>query len=315
MLGNNDKINKCNICKSGNLILLETKLNIGGSHDDMYICTNCHVITNLSKQGQNLSLQEEGLIEYYKYTDEEINKIPENIEAHKGIVNTILPFIPDYQNKTILEIGIGRGFLLLAAGELGFKKVIGVDLNVSVFNETRKYFNAKGEVFLHTDIKDIIDKIDCIVMWHTLEHIFDPNGFFRVLAPKLNDDCVLYFQVPQYNQPYICDTHHYFYNEPSIRVLMERNGFKIVRIDHDIINQFMTVIAIKDSTNGLTSETHEVYIESVIKRKYAHLRDLEAIIKDKDMLIDAMRKTKGWRALEYVRRIRNRIFGVIKTKK
>ena len=281
----------CNICELGRLVSLEKKLNVGGSHVDMYICDYCFVINNFSKQNQNLELQEKGLIEFYKYTEEDIKNIPENIELCKGIINPILPFIPHYKDKIMLEVGCGKGLLLLAASELGFKKVIGLDLNLTLFAETRKYFNVKGDVCMYRNIDDVKDRVDCVVMWHTLEHVFDPNIFLRDLVPKMNEDCILYFQVPQYYQPYICDTHHYFYNEPSISALMERNGFKIIKIDYDTTNQFITVVAIRDSTLGIPGDTRREYIDYLIKTKDDHIRDLKAIIKDRDILIDSMRKT------------------------
>lgn len=234
---------RCTVCESGKLVFFEKKLNISGSMDDMYICDECHVITNYSKRGQDLALQEQGLNNVYRFTEEEIKKIPEDIEARKGIINTVLPFVEDYHHKTILEIGMGRGYTVLSASELGFKNVIGIDLNLTLFKETLRHFKPKAAVAMYTDISEVKEKVDCVVMWHTLEHIYLPNVFLYKLKPVMNDGCVLYFQVPQYYQPYICDTHHHFYNESSARALLERNGFKVLECLYDVTLQFFTVIA------------------------------------------------------------------------
>ncbi len=235
------------LCDSGTLILLEKKLNINGKINDIYICSKCFVITNGSTF-ENIVLQEEGLDNFYRYSEDEIGKIDYYVGCNKNILQSVLPFFMDrhgvasLHDKTLLEIGCGRGFLLIAASQLGFKKAIGIDLNMNTFNETKRHIEIKDNVAVVTDIKDAKDQVDCVVMWHTLEHIYDPNFFFRNLRPKLNNGCIFFIQVPQYYQPYICDTHYYFYTDPSMRTLFQINGCETLQIGYDPTYQFMTAI-------------------------------------------------------------------------
>jgi len=234
---------QCKVCFDGRLVSFEKRLNINGNIDDMYICSNCFVIMNYTRQAQDLTLQKTGLTEFYRYTESEIVELRPTIESHKGIIANILDLMPAYHRQTFLEIGSGRGTLLIAASEIGFKSVVGVDLSLSVFEETKKHVKVGDNITMYHEISEVHQRADCIVMWHTLEHIFEPAAFFMELKKVQNRGCLLYFQVPQYHQPYICDTHHYFYNEPSIRALMKKNGYKTLRVEYDTVNQFLTVIA------------------------------------------------------------------------
>jgi hypothetical protein len=239
---------ECKVCNSGDLVLLEKKLNIHGIVDNIYICRNCLVITNLGRKYEETiesSLQMESSQDFYSYTAGEIKNIGLLVEANKDIIRSIMPYLGRVQDKVLLEIGSGKGLLLIAASEIGFKKALGVDYNTASFNETTKTYEAKDNVHMFRDVAAITidDKVDCLVMWHTLEHIFEPNSFFQSINKRLNDGCILFIQVPQYNQPYLCNTHYHFYNEPSISLLLKNNGWQIIKIEYDLRLQFMTVVA------------------------------------------------------------------------
>ncbi len=59
---------------------------------------------------------------------------------------------------------------------------------------------------------------------------------------------------------------------------------------------------------GNDKDAHIKNLETIIYDKDAHIKNLETIVKDKDMLIDDIRNTRGWRALEQLRRFRNLLF-------
>jgi len=182
---------------------------------------------------------------FYNYTADEIKNIKFLVEANKDIIRSIIPYLGQVQDKVLLEIGSGRGLLLVAASEIGFNKALGVDYNVASFNETKRIIEVKDNVYMFNDVAAITidDKVDCLVMWHTLEHIPEPNSFFRLINKRLSEGCILFIQVPQYNQPYLCNTHHYFYNEPSISLLLKNNGWRVIKLEYDLKSQFMTVVA------------------------------------------------------------------------
>lgn len=240
------KIQKtCPICETGKLTFIEKKRNVNGDIDDMYACNVCFVIVNMSRNKENLGRQEVGLRCVYKYSEEDVRNIRDHIaEQKKLLTECVMPFISKKINgKVLLEIGCGRGLLMIAAVEMGFGKALGVDISPVMFDETKNHIAVSNNVLFYRNIADIRDRADCVVMWHTLEHIFDPNLLLRELRPKLNDGCRFVLQVPQYRQEHVCDTHHFFYNEPSMRHLFKRNGMTVTDIVYDFTNQFMTVAA------------------------------------------------------------------------
>ncbi len=243
---------RCKVCGVGELIFLEKKPNIHGIAADIYICRNCLVITNVSAYQQhgedsdsNERVQRDSSEDFYRYTVEEVKNIESLVEANKEIIRSVLPYLGHVQDRVFLEIGSGKGLLLVAASELGFKKVIGVDYNTTSFMETKKLIKVKNNIFMFNNIDDVPpeDKADCFVMWHTLEHIPKPNDFFKLIDKRLNQSCILLVQVPQYNHLYLCDTDYHFYNEPSISLLLKNNGWHIIKLEYDCKLQFMAVIA------------------------------------------------------------------------
>jgi 2-polyprenyl-3-methyl-5-hydroxy-6-metoxy-1,4-benzoquinol methylase len=207
-----------------------------------YICDSCSVVYSECDASLREDQSDSSLC-FYKYNEKEIKEIPLYIKGYKDIIFNSLILNIDIKNIIFLEIGHGRGLSLIAASELGFKKVIGIDYNCESFEETKKHYKVKDNVFTYTNIKHFNEKTDILFMWHKLEHIEYPNEFLKQVAKKLNDNCTLFLQVPEYKDEYLCTTHYYYYNDKSIKQLLENNSFKMININHDIKNKFLTVLA------------------------------------------------------------------------
>lgn len=250
----------CSVCQSkGSLIYFERRRDIDGKANDIYICRKCLVLANVSvkcDESSNIRMQKEASEYFYQYAEDDIRHLGALVDANKHILRAVIPYLDPVTDKDLLEIGSGRGLLLIAASELGFRRAIGVDYNVASFAHTKRLWAVKNNVHLYSSL-DLIPgdvKAHCLVMWHTLEHILNPNQVFEILGSKLSDDCLLFAQVPQYHQAHLCSTHYYFYNEPSIRALLAGNGFRVIAIEYDLERQFMAVIARRAGRNPHNSD-------------------------------------------------------------
>jgi 2-polyprenyl-3-methyl-5-hydroxy-6-metoxy-1,4-benzoquinol methylase len=233
----------CKVCSFGQLIFLEKKLNIDGSVNHIYLCDSCSVVTNLSAFAFDESLQAHASATYYKLDDEDTAEIAPLIDSHQGLVAYATRFLGGAEGRSLLEIGTGRGTLLVAAKRLGYRQAVGVDLNLATFEALKARFPVDDDIVVYKDIEEIRERFDCVVMWHTLEHIPEPRAYLEKVALRLKEGGILFLQVPQYYQPYICSTHYHFYNEPSIRKLMAATGFQVLELGYDLKNQFTTVVA------------------------------------------------------------------------
>jgi 2-polyprenyl-3-methyl-5-hydroxy-6-metoxy-1,4-benzoquinol methylase len=237
---------ECPVCGEGSLALFERKRDIHGTIGDVLICGRCLVLTNASAFAHDLSLQAQASETFYRLTEDDLDGLEEQVGAQQRLLAYILPFLGRPEEKTMLEIGCGRGLMLVAARRMGFRRAIGVDPNTETFREVVNRIAIDGGIVAYRDLREVSEKVDCAVMWHTLEHIPAPRSFLADLAERLNPGAILFLQVPQYYQPYICATHYYFYNEPSIRRLMATTGFAVLEIGYDVENQFTTVVGRHD---------------------------------------------------------------------
>jgi 2-polyprenyl-3-methyl-5-hydroxy-6-metoxy-1,4-benzoquinol methylase len=234
---------ECTVCGEGSLTMLEKKKDIDGTVENILICNCCFVLANEAAFLHGLSLQVQASETVYRLDDEAVVHLEEQVQGQQRLLTYVLPLLGKVEEKNMLEVGCGRGLMLIAARRLGFRRVIGVDPNVETFREVARHVQVDSNVTVCRDLSEVSDKVDCVVMWHALEHIPTPREFLTRLGDWLNDRAILFFQVPQYHQGYVCATHFHFYNEPSIRRLMASAGFEVLEIGYDVDNQFTTVVA------------------------------------------------------------------------
>jgi len=201
------------------------------------------VIANGNSKDDDIGLQEQGLRNVYSFNKSKLAKKElGKYENHISGVLKLIDFSPD--GKTFFELGFGNGFTLYAARNLGFNKVIGVDITIDLYKNLNRYF-SEDNISVFTDIKMVNDKVDFIYLWHVLEHLSNPRNIFDKLREISNMGCYVAIQVPQYKKDHIFDAHHFFYTEKSIKLLLENSGFNVENIVYDISNEFMTVIGIR----------------------------------------------------------------------
>jgi len=143
-------------------------------------------------------------------------------------------------NDSILEVGCGRGELLLKLEEAGFKNLIGIDPFI-------KNDIVRGQNFqiLKKKIHEISDlQFDWIMFHHSFEHLNNPHEIFEVLNKLLKNDGHILIRIPvidsyaweYYKTEWIQldpPRHYFLYTVKSMEYLAGKYGFIIDQIIYD----------------------------------------------------------------------------------
>ncbi|MDQ7005625.1 MAG: class I SAM-dependent methyltransferase [Acidobacteriota bacterium] len=235
----------CRVCASGTLVDVEIRRSLGGRQVRIAFCRECQVIVNKDSDPSE-TLQREGSRSFYGLTDEQIAALPRSLVDSASLVRSLLPEgWTRLDGRVFLEFGAGRGLMPIAAAHLGFARAYGVDLNLETFEQVRRHLPVPGQVRMCGELEQITEPVDLVVLWHTLEHIPEPRPLLRRLVEQMRPGGWIVVQVPQYCPQYICETHHYFYTEPSLTRVLADAGCEPQRVSYDLDNAFIAAWARK----------------------------------------------------------------------
>jgi hypothetical protein len=146
--------------------------------------------------------------------------------------------------KTLIDFGCGNGGLLKIIKDNNIKtNIIGIELN----KELKKYLNNE-KIPTYNNINDIPNgerELDCIMLTHVLEHLYDPILILKNIKEKMNTKTLLIIEVPHANDilisEYNCDKfkkftfwseHLILYTEQSLIRLLNIVGFSNIKITY-----------------------------------------------------------------------------------
>jgi 2-polyprenyl-3-methyl-5-hydroxy-6-metoxy-1,4-benzoquinol methylase len=123
------------------------------------------------------------------------------------------------EKKRYFEIGCSEGMLVKALTDLGHEAA-GCDMNPAII--------ARGREKLHVDIRHGMfeymdlpkDYYDCVLTFHTLEHVRDAVGILRRVVEVLKPGGGLVLEVPCGPQEYVNNDHLHFFSEQSLKTLL-----------------------------------------------------------------------------------------------
>jgi SAM-dependent methyltransferase len=144
--------------------------------------------------------------------------------------------IDDY----ILDVGCGRGELLLKLRRAGFKNLLGIDAFVEKEIAYDENFKILKKDFSQFDAL----KFDWIMFHHSFEHLKDPVETFKKINSLLNPNGNVLIRIPiidsyaweyyKTNWIQLDPPRHYFiHSKKSIEYLANRFNFKIKKIIYD----------------------------------------------------------------------------------
>lgn len=170
---------------------------------------------------------------------------PVYLEEQESRQDTFLYYLKHLQKHShagagakLLEIGAYYGGFLTLAKKAGYQ-VTGIEPSAHAAAYCRSQglnvHNAMAEQW-----KNLGEKYDIIVFWDVLEHIADPQSFFRSLKPWLKPGGEVFFAtldvkgiVPRLmgrHWPWFMTMHVNYYSKKTIRRLMKENGLTVSQI-------------------------------------------------------------------------------------
>lgn len=156
------------------------------------------------------------------------------------------------RDKTILEIGCGKGEFLVELCELGPNRGIGFD---PAYVPERTHTTAESRL---TFIKDFYSErfshldVDFIVCRHTLEHIQSTAEFLKMVRRSIGNrlDTVVYFEVPDVSRVIkeqafwdIYYEHCSYFSLGSLAQLFRSCGFNVLNLTKEFNGQYLGIEA------------------------------------------------------------------------
>lgn len=202
-------------------------------------------------------------------------------------------FIEKYslRNKSIIEIGCGKGEFLALLCELGGNRGIGIDPSY-IPERTRS-----DAVSRMTFIKDFYSAkyshltADVVVCRHTLEHIQPAAEFVRMVRRSIGDrkDTIVFFEVPDVSRVLkehafwdIYYEHCSYFTLGSLARLFRTTGFEVLDLAKDFDGQYLLIEA--RPTNGSKGPV------------FSQENDLEELARDvKEFQETLPGQAKGWK--------------------
>ena len=92
----------------------------------------------------------------------------------------------------LLDVGAGGGGFTYVSSQLGFDST-GIEPNIGYSNYAKDQYQVNVKT---AQLTDIDDKFDVITMFHVMEHIPNPVKTFKKLYDLLNENGVLFIEVP-----------------------------------------------------------------------------------------------------------------------
>lgn len=147
-----------------------------------------------------------------------------------------------------LDFGCGEGhFLKELSAYTKFARIFGCDFGTKRMQKIEAICGA-GQYF---DVQyEISEKFDYVSLIHVLEHFLDPLSEFKKLSNMLNDDGILFVQVPNLQEnPFdlLVADHGCFFTKETISFMLNEANFEVVHIAEDWINKEISILAKKNS--------------------------------------------------------------------
>ena len=210
---------------------------------DVAFCDACGFVTNTSF--------EPGSAEYSQRYEETQGFSPLFMEFAKELAER---WVIDYKlkDRTVLEIGCGKGEFLIEMARAGAGHCIGIDPGVHperITDPAAK--NIEWIADFYNEQYSHIDA-DVVICRHTLEHIPDVANFMSTIRRAIGDrpDTVVLFELPAVERVLeeiafwdIYYEHCSYFSLGSLARLFRKTGFEVVELSKEYDDQYLLIAA------------------------------------------------------------------------
>ncbi len=174
--------------------------------------------------------------EFQQYLNKQHVQLPDNLKVLK-VLNDYFP-----KRGRLLEIGSYLGIFLDRIRSTGWD-VVGLEPFHTVAESSRKTYGLNVVEKLLPEAQFPDADFDAVIMLHVIEHLPNPAEYVREIRRILKPGGMLVVETPRFDSLMFkvmgrrerslsnCDGHIYFFTVPSLSALLERNGFKVERVD------------------------------------------------------------------------------------
>jgi hypothetical protein len=211
---------------------------------ELGFCKSCGFITNLAYDPQKVRY---GSV----YEDQQCFSSTFNVFAQQLAKRLVEKY--DLHNKTVLEVGCGKGDFLVSLCELGPNSGLGIDpahLEGRVPSTPTSKTRFITDYYSHRRYPELTGDLVCCR--HTLEHIPDVFEFVSGIRNSIQErkEAISFFEVPDATRIFkeqafwdIYYEHCSYFTKGSIARLFRNCGFEVVDLYNDFGDQYLMIEA------------------------------------------------------------------------
>ncbi|MBF0530245.1 MAG: class I SAM-dependent methyltransferase [Deltaproteobacteria bacterium] len=169
---------------------------ISGSFS-LVICDRCGLAffeTSSTQADFNLYYQENGYY-YSASTAGSGGSSQEEILRYQAIAQRLAAHLP-HKHVALFDVGCGKGGLLAVLAQNGFQRLFGVDMLPTCVEHVRKTLGLVAETGSVSSLPFPMIRADVLIYSHVVEHVLDLPAMMKAAFDKLNDQGLLYVEVP-----------------------------------------------------------------------------------------------------------------------
>ncbi len=179
---------------------------------------------------------------YEKMSKYELDYSKADISRYMSQAKLIKSFLP-HENLKVIDVGCGNGGLLMALKQLGQKNITALDPSVKCISNIKKagIKGFTGNLFGNTGA----EKYDMVILSHVMEHVKDVSRALDKVLNMLNENGMLYIEVPDASSYadnhvvpyYYFDTEHInHFEETSLINLGMHKGLRVINLGKKLID-------------------------------------------------------------------------------